>query len=130
MHCWLCVVPSSDVFHTTSDAFHTTLNKVVEFRPEIKNRCYNHIWGLTSISKKKFGMQRKVGLCAVNAWQKPTSKKCHAFTTQSPTFCCIPNFFLLIEVNPHIWFQQRFLISGRNSTTLFSVVGKASDDGI
>ena len=72
-------------------------------------------------------MQRKFGLCVVNAWQKATPQKCRAFTTQSSTFRCIPKFFLSIEVNPHIWFQQRFLISGRNSTTLFGVVEKASD---
>ena len=67
-------------------------------------------------------MQRKIGLCVVIAWHKTTLQKCHAFTTQSPTFRNIPEKNLLIEVNPHIWFQQRFLISGRNSTTLFSVV--------
>ena len=81
-------------------------------------------------------MQRKVELCVVNARHFWGVAFCHAFTTQSLNFRCIPKFFLLIEVNPHIWFQQRFLISGRNSTTLFSVVGsasevvgKASDDG-
>ena len=67
-------------------------------------------------------MQRKIGLCVVIAWHKMTLQKCHAFTTQSPTFRSIPEKNLVIEVNPHIWFQQRFLISGRNSTTLFSVV--------
>ena len=77
---------------------------------------------LTSISKFFSGMQRKIGLCVVIAWHKTTLQKCHAFTTQSPTFRSIPEKNLLIEVNPHIWFQQRFLISGRNSTTLFSVV--------
>ena len=29
---------------------------------------------------------------------------------------------LLIEVNPHLWFQQRFIISSQNLRTLFSVV--------
>ena len=62
-------------------------------------------------------MQRKIGLCVVIAWHKMTLQKCHAFTTQSPTFRSIPEKNLLIEVNPHIWFQQRFFISGQNSTT-------------
>ena len=60
---------------------------------------------------------------------------CHAFTTQSLTFRYIPKKNLLIEIHLHIWFQQRFLISGKNSTTLFSVIhivrffGPRSSDG-
>ena len=104
----------------------TTLNKVLEFWTESKYRCWNHIWGLTSISKFFSGMLRKVGLCVVNAWHFWRAVSCHAITTQSPIFRCRPEKNLLVEVNQSPYMVLTAVFNFRSKFDNFIWCGQTS----